>query len=300
MPTYEGIANYLRFISETYHLEICINDFVGFLSTDKNLFAVMQPFYIHKNPYCMQIKANRELWDRCLNMKRRIYEKAQRLKSPYYGMGYCGIEEYVMPIIKNDFVIGVIFAGEYCTHKKASEYRIKKISQNYGMDYDMLMRKFDSSVRVQAHNEQVVFSLLGIVADYFSALYSDLNENAGNSMVSAKKQASSDSYVLSHAVEFIKQNFTERITVKDIADFCHCSESFFSHIFKKTMKVNVKRYINKLRIEEAKLHILNSDASIVEISNRVGFSDPNYFSLVFSEFCGISPTEYRKRITVRN
>lgn len=297
MASYNGIANYLRFLSETHNLDICINDFVGFLSIDSDLFLQMQPFYIHKNPYCMHIKSNRQLWDRCLNLKSKIREKAQRLKAPYYGMCFCGVGEFVVPILKDDYTIGVILAGEYASHKTASEYRIKKISQQYGMNYDTLIQKFNLSVKKEADDQNLIAHLLEIVADYFSVLYSSFNKAAERIVTNPLKHSKTENYILSHALEYITNNFCEKITLGDIANICHCSESYLSHIFKKNMKVNIKAYINKLRIDEAKLYLFNWEVSIAEIANRVGFADPNYFSTVFSELCGTSPTEYRKCIT---
>ena len=109
------------------------------------------------------------------------------------------------------------------------------------------------------------------------------------------KENSIKSYILSHAVEYIKQNYNSQITARDIAKFCHCSESYINHIFKKHMNVNIKAYINKVRIEHARTHLLDKDHSVAETASIVGFSDPNYFSSVFKNICGITPTEYKRR-----
>lgn len=54
-------------------------------------------------------------------------------------------------------------------------------------------------------------------------------------------------------------------------------------------------YVNKVRMEFAKKPLCCSDESIAEIAAAVGFGDPNYFSRVFTQIIGISPTEFRKR-----
>lgn len=294
MDNYQGIISYLEFISKEYRLEICINDFMGFLYRDRELYLLLQPFLIHKNPYCMYIKSNRQLWDRCLSLKRRIFEKAQKLKEPYYGMCYCGVEEYIVPILHDNYVIGVICAGEYSCHPQVSEYRIKKIAAESHIDYEQLLEKFHGSVRPFADDKLLIRDLLGIVSEYLAGLY-DAGSSVNNHNIGESRKVSSESYVLTHAVEYIKQNFMENVSVKDICDFCHCSESYINHIFKKNMKVNIKAYINRLRIEKAKLYLLNTQESIAEIAGKVGFGDPNYFSSVFCEICGIPPTEYKKR-----
>ena len=107
--------------------------------------------------------------------------------------------------------------------------------------------------------------------------------------------ASSESYILSHTLEYIHQNYTNAITVREVACFCHCSESYINHIFKKNMRVNIKAYINKIRLEQSKEYLMNTSESISEIAIHVGFNDPNYFSNVFTKVCGFTPSEYKKR-----
>ena len=96
-------------------------------------------------------------------------------------------------------------------------------------------------------------------------------------------------------MEYIRHNTASRIAVSELAAFCHCSESYLSRIFKRRTGVNINVYVNKVRVEQAKNSLLLSHDSIAEIASRVGFSDPNYFSRVFTRIIGISPTEFRRR-----
>lgn len=84
-------------------------------------------------------------------------------------------------------------------------------------------------------------------------------------------------------------------TLTELASFCHCSESYLSRIFKKRTGVNINIYVNKVRVEQSKNLLTRSHDSIADISSSVGFCDPNYFSRVFSQIIGISPTEFRRR-----
>jgi len=243
----------------------------------------------------MQIKSNQILWDRCLAMKKSIKAKSQKLKSAYFGYCYCGVGEFIVPIICNDYVIGVICAGEFNYHPGISEYRIRKIAKQYNIDAESLIKKYLVSVNNTVIDINLVNNLLGIVAEYISEIYMALvntdkikNPSTGNNLCT-------ETYVLSHALEYIRQNYSSNITVRDISAFCHCSESYLSHIFKNKMKTSIMKYINKLRIEHAKILLLNSDSPISEIALKSGFCDPNYFAVVFKRFARLSPSEYRKK-----
>lgn len=57
--------------------------------------------------------------------------------------------------------------------------------------------------------------------------------------------------------------------------------------------------IRSIRLEEARNLLLGSELSIAEIAYQVGFGNPNYFSTVFSDFFGVSPTEMRENTTMQ-
>lgn len=297
MDRYEGIVNYLRFITEVYGIDICINDFTGFLQIDHRFLTLVQPYLIHKSPFCMAVKSNQELWDRCLHMKQGILQKSRRVGETFYGMCYCGMEEFIRPVLYNDTIIGFICAGGFCTRPEISHHLHERISKRYALDKEELCDKFEKSVRHQALDIQLVNNLLGIVAEYFSQLYAmqvSLNRdcNTKHSM-----HYSTQSYILSHAIQYIREHYEDKITVEDVASFCHCSVSYMNHTFKKHIKMNIKAYINQVRLEQAQVLLLNSSDNIREIALKVGFSDPNYFSSVFGRFVGKTPTEFKKMNT---
>ena len=51
---------------------------------------------------------------------------------------------------------------------------------------------------------------------------------------------------------------------------------------------------NRLRVENAKLQLLNSNLSITKISAKLGFENAFYFSKVFKKYTGVSPTEFKE------
>ncbi|WP_105616972.1 helix-turn-helix domain-containing protein [Vallitalea okinawensis] len=242
----------------------------------------------------MKIKSKRELWDRCLKMKTSILDKAEKTKKTYFGMCYCGVYEYVVPIICDDIVIGVIYAGEFHSDQEKAYSRIKAISEEYNMNQAQLLTLYNSSTQDTIYSPDEITSRLGIVADYLASLYTTLIPLHKNLSKNNLDTYSSEHYILSHAIEFIEQNYSSELNLQKISNFCHCSTSHLSHIFKKNMKVNVKAYINKVRIEHAKLLLKNTHHNISEIAISIGFNDPNYFSNTFKEICGMTPSQYRK------
>ena len=64
--------------------------------------------------------------------------------------------------------------------------------------------------------------------------------------------------------------------------------------FKQKYGVTVVDYLTELRIEEAKKLLLETDMTVSEVAEEVGFSDTSYFSKVFLKSAGIPPSSYRR------
>jgi len=83
------------------------------------------------------------------------------------------------------------------------------------------------------------------------------------------------------------------MTLEEAASQCSLSSFYFSKLFKKSKKITFIDYLTNCRIEEAKKCLSKTNLSIKEISQRVGYNDPNYFTRVFKRVVSTSPTSYR-------
>jgi YesN/AraC family two-component response regulator len=97
------------------------------------------------------------------------------------------------------------------------------------------------------------------------------------------------------AEQYIRENFTRKISLHEISRIAGLSAPYFSTIFKDEMGENFSGYINRLRVEKAGKMLLETELSIGEISGACGFEDQSWFSKIFKAFTGISPGKYRNR-----
>ncbi|MEG1500828.1 MAG: AraC family transcriptional regulator, partial [Clostridiales bacterium] len=95
------------------------------------------------------------------------------------------------------------------------------------------------------------------------------------------------------AIAFMNQNFTEQITIKEVADHIHMNPTYFSSIFKKATKKPFSQYLQQIRVEESKLLLTTTQQSILSVAISCGFSSQSYFTKVFIKNTGITPKEYR-------
>ena len=96
------------------------------------------------------------------------------------------------------------------------------------------------------------------------------------------------------AVNILKNNCESWITVTDVAALCGCSTSTLKKTFAKYSDHGVHKYFLNLKLQRA-MQLLDSGMSVAEISERLLFNNPNYFSMVFKREIGCSPSAYRKR-----
>jgi len=97
------------------------------------------------------------------------------------------------------------------------------------------------------------------------------------------------------AVEFFNANYSSDISVGKYAKSIGMSHSHFCHRFKKEMKLSPTEYLRLLKADAAKDLLASTDMTVSQVAYALGFSDPLYFSRVFSSSQGISPKQYRQQ-----
>jgi AraC-like DNA-binding protein len=294
--SYDKINHYLQHLYQDYSVHICIKDFCGFIPINKDLSEELLPFLAHSTPYCLYMKSDQEHYRACLSMIRKIYNKCEREKKSFFGYCHAGVGEYVIPIFDDDLLLGSINAGYFRTDGYECKLRMNRAcSCGTPLDVSVADRLYRESITNASVDPEIILPGLEMLAEYLGHSYHVMQQTNDHHVSEHIYRKSSEENIVSSAVEYISRNSGKRISVKELADLCHCSESYLSRIFKKHTEVNINLYINKVRVEQAKSSLIMSDMTISEIAYNVGFNDSNYFSRTFAEIIGIPPTEFRRR-----
>lgn len=99
--------------------------------------------------------------------------------------------------------------------------------------------------------------------------------------------------VLSH----IHQHKGENLPLRQAAELCHLSPSYFSRLFAREMGENYSAFLSHIKVNWSKKLLVETDMSISQISDELGFSEPGYFIKTFKRFEGTTPSLYRKYYT---
>ena len=103
--------------------------------------------------------------------------------------------------------------------------------------------------------------------------------------------------IINKVGDYIKTNLTKDLRLEEIADRFSFNPSYLIRIFKRYKGETPLQYLIFLRIEEAKrLMVNNPDLDMKYISEIIGYPDQHYFSRVFKNVTGISPSEYKENL----
>jgi len=97
------------------------------------------------------------------------------------------------------------------------------------------------------------------------------------------------------AQEFIENNYQEKITVDQLADMLALGRRSLERRFKKATANTVVEYIQRVKIEAAKLSLESSRENVNEVMYHIGYTDPKAFRMTFKRITGLSPVQYRSK-----
>ena len=105
----------------------------------------------------------------------------------------------------------------------------------------------------------------------------------------------SKNQMIEEVVSYLKENFSQEISLSAMAKLCFVSPEHLSRTFKKETGFGFSEYLTLLRLRQAEYMLKEGDEySISEIAYRCGFNDSNYFSDKFKKTYGTSPLKYSK------
>ncbi len=109
----------------------------------------------------------------------------------------------------------------------------------------------------------------------------------------AEVSTAPDVQLFSTAVNFISEHMDTAISVENIAEHCHTSQSTLKRIFTKYAGISIHKYILTLKIKKA-TELLKNGVSVTLVSEALGFSSQAYFSACFKRETGSSPIHFTK------
>lgn len=96
-------------------------------------------------------------------------------------------------------------------------------------------------------------------------------------------------------LEYMNSRMDQDISLKSAASYVNLSESYLSHLFKREIHESFSDYLQKKRIDRAKMLLAETRESVASIASQCGYEEYSYFCRVFKKGTGQTPNEYRRK-----
>jgi len=116
----------------------------------------------------------------------------------------------------------------------------------------------------------------------------------GFQLIQDEKSAFNPNRPVPRAVSYLQQNYRNKLNLAEIAKYAGVSQSHLASLFKMEVGTSIGDYYRRLRIERARILLLENKMNINEISYHLGFCDVAHFSKTFYRYTKINPSALRR------
>ena len=232
---------------------------------------------IHASAVCETMKGvSLQSYEKCVRCRNAAIKKAITDKKPFGGFCVNGIYEYMYPVIEGDTVLCIIYIGNILHHGRNASKLCRRLME----------KAYLAETMERDFNEKQCESMAWVIESYICLLSEKYTDETN---VNSKTQ------LIENAKRYVRSNLSYDISAASLAALFHYNEKYMGRLFKESTGNSFCQYVNEKRIEHAKQLLLETDLTIIEISEHVGFNNVTYFNRIFKNKCGMSPSLYRKK-----
>lgn len=233
--------------------------------------------------YCKLLRGNMEYHMRCGANDSEAFELCAKRREMIVYRCYMGLYEIIIPLFDQDEICGYLMLGQAIEDSDEARRECCEKLREARPDTteEAAMQDVLSACAMSEERLKAVAHMAQIYAEYIVNNKSLLN-NEMNSLANLVS-------------EYIREHLSEKITNAELCYVFLCDRKKLTREFKEAHGMSIVDYTNNLRLRKARqmLH-KNPDLSISYVSAAVGFSYQSYFSTLFYNKYGMSPTEMQK------
>lgn len=147
------------------------------------------------------------------------------------------------------------------------------------------IRQMDRLCETRPHGYQ-----LALKGYLFQLLFILISNRRGQSLSSSEEKSLQK---IKFIIRYVQEHYSEPISITQMAQLCHYSDSHFMKFFREHMETSFIRYLNDYRLTMAYRMLGSSRDTILEIAQRCGFENLSYFNRLFKQKYGVTPKEVR-------
>lgn len=142
--------------------------------------------------------------------------------------------------------------------------------------------------------DQLILCMLEMLLVHMLRAKNAAEPESGHAPESGGKRSGKNDFLVAQVTQYIGEHVTEKLSVKDIAEYFGYSRSRLSTLYKESSGIGLNEAIVHEKINRAKQLLLESDMQVNEISEYLSFSSPQYFTNRFYLKTGMSPSNFAR------
>ena len=151
-----------------------------------------------------------------------------------------------------------------------------------------MVNLYHEAISVAKKQEMYFQQMLAGIVNYMLGIVFTIDCNR-------KLKNSSFPQIIEKARRYMQENIDKKIDIPAIAQHLNISYSTFRHTFKQYVGISPAQYYLNLKIQRAKDMLKSTKASIKEISYSLDFETPEYFTKLFRNKTGMTPSQFREQ-----
>lgn len=101
-------------------------------------------------------------------------------------------------------------------------------------------------------------------------------------------------WMIDQVLQYVEENYNTALSTRDIAGRFFMNTSYFSKLFHEQMGCTFSNYLINVRVEKAKMMLTQTNMKLYDIAEAVGYTNVQYFSTIFKEKEGLTPSAFRQ------
>lgn len=282
-----------------------------------------------RTDFCSVIRENPVSRKRCYRCDALAGLEAVRLERLYIYLCHCGIVDVAVPVLVGDRYLGAVMFGQVRLMNKDAEKAVRLVNEISSFQTEKavarkeLLEMYERLPEMEYEHIVEIADLIQSIVEYTVdravkgrnqaetyqwLLKMNTETEDGMAKIQELRQPSEQqsgaqeqlpvkpSSAVYPAVSFIRDHPRENVSMKEMAELCHLSPSYFSRLFNRETGENFVNYVNRQKIQLAKEQLRGTSKSISQIAGELGYLNVSNFIAVFKRMEGVTPSVYRQHM----
>ena len=232
--------------------------------------------------FCQCVRQNEAMNAACKYCDEKAFLLAKANKETYVYPCHLGLYEAVTPIYDQDQLLGYVMIGQLLEDQSDLDEKWRRINLLYGKHAD----SFSDFQKEFRELKQMSMSEIEAVSNIMKACASSI---WFQHLIDVERSPITDKID-----RYIEAHYKEAIDTADLCDALNISKTTVYNYLKSDYNLSLTKYINQYRLEQSKELLKDKSTPIAQVAMEVGFEDYNYYTRVFKNHYGQTPSQYRK------